>query len=92
MLFGVACQLFASALFIITGRLPAADPAMQEAYSRLLMLLQACLDKLIEDLSGGETGAPCPMLAGLDISTIDTIPEYSVFGGWSGWYMEIVLS
>ena len=64
----------------------------QEAYSRLLMLLQACLDKLIEDLSGGETGAPCPMLAGLDISTIDTIPEYSVFGGWSGWYMEIVLS
>ncbi len=34
--YGVACQLFASALFIITERLPAADPAMQEAYSRLL--------------------------------------------------------
>ena len=28
-LYGVACQLFASALFLITERLPAADPAMQ---------------------------------------------------------------
>lgn len=65
--------------------------AAQEAYSRLLGLLQGCLDKLVEDLSGGETGSPCPLLAGMDLSTVDVIPEYSVFGGWSGWYMEIVL-
>ncbi|MBP5300455.1 MAG: queuosine precursor transporter [Victivallales bacterium] len=34
--YGFAAQLFASALILFTERLPAAEPAMQEAYSRLL--------------------------------------------------------
>ena len=34
--FGFAAQLFASALILFTEIMPAAEPAMQEAYSRLL--------------------------------------------------------
>ena len=71
---------------------PARTPeAAQSAYSRLLGLLDACLERMSEDLVGGATGSPCPLLAGLEISTVDVVPEYSVFGGWSGYYMEIVL-
>lgn len=50
-----------------------------------------CLEQLERDLSGIGTGAPCPLLAGLNLTTADVVPEYSIFGGWSGWYMEIVL-
>ena len=35
-LYGFASQLFASALILIAGYLPAVDPAMQEAYSKVL--------------------------------------------------------
>ena len=42
-------------------------------------------------MTGGETGAPCPTLSGLDITSVDVIPEFSIFGGWSGYYMEVVL-
>ena len=61
------------------------------AYAKLLRILDICLDKLIDDMTGGETGAPCPTLSGLDITSVDVIPEFSIFGGWSGYYMEVVL-
>lgn len=71
---------------------PARTPETAEiAYAKLLGILDLCLDRLIDDLTGGETGAPCPLLAGLDITSVDVIPEYSIFGGWSGYYMEVVL-
>jgi hypothetical protein len=63
----------------------------QIAYGNLLQILDDCLEQLVLDLTGGETGAPCPQLAGLELTTADVVPEYSVFGGWSGYYMEIVL-
>lgn len=62
-----------------------------ETYLRLLEVSQAILDKLEEDLSGGQTGMPCPLLAGLSLTDVNIIPEYSVFGGWSGWSIEITL-
>ena len=62
-----------------------------ETYLRLLEVSQAILDKLDEDLTGGQTGMPCPLLAGLSLTDVNIIPEYSVFGGWSGWSLEITL-
>ena len=63
----------------------------QVAYGRLLGLLDACLDQIVVDLTGGPAGLPCTPLMGLELTTADVVPEYSVFGGWSGYYMEIVL-
>lgn len=62
-----------------------------ETYLRLLEVSQAILNKLEEDLSGGEMGMPCPQLAGLSLTDVNVVPEYSVFGGWSGWSIEISL-
>lgn len=63
----------------------------KEAYMHLLAILDACLDQLVHDLTGGGTGQPCTPLMGLELTKADVVPEYSVFGSWSGWYMEIVL-
>lgn len=71
---------------------PARTPETAEiAYAKLLRILDLCLDKIVEDIRGSEKNDPCPMLAGLDLTTVDVIPEYSIFAGWSGYYMEIVL-
>ncbi|MBQ3439198.1 MAG: hypothetical protein IJG35_04370 [Bacteroidales bacterium] len=67
------------------------NESAQVAYGRLLGILDACLERLTDDLIGEETGAPCPQLTGLDLTMVDVVPEYSVFGGWSGYYAEIVL-
>ena len=61
------------------------------AYAQLLRILDLCLDKIVVDIPGDEKTDPCPMMAGLDLTTADVIPEFSIFGGWSGYYMEIVL-
>ena len=60
----------------------------QAAYDRLLKLLDACLDQLVLDLTQGD---PCEPIMGLELTKADVVPEYSVFGGWSGYYVEIVL-
>ena len=71
---------------------PARTPETAEvAYANLLGILDLCLDRIVEDLQGSGTNDPCPLLAGLELTTVDVIPEYSLFGGWSGYYMEIVL-
>ena len=63
-----------------------------ETYNRLLEVSQAILAKLNEDLTGGDIGRPCPLLAGLTLTDVNIVPEYSVFGGWSGWSIEITLA
>ena len=71
---------------------PARTPETAEiAYAKLLRILDLCLDKIVVDIQGDEKTDPCPMLAGLDLTTVDVIPEFSIFGGWSGYYMEVVL-
>lgn len=57
------------------------------AYLRLLEIAQAILDRLEFDL----TERPCQLLAGLSLTDVNVVPEYSVFGGWSGWSIEITL-
>ena len=78
------------ALSKVNGPARTAESA-QIAYDKLLQILNECLEQLVHDLTGGGTGAPCPQLAGLELTTADIVPEYSVFSGWSGYYMEIVL-
>lgn len=64
----------------------------QDTYQRLLSLIQDVLERMTEDITGEKTGSPCPLLAGLDIVSAEIIPEYSLFGGWSGYYLEMVLA
>lgn len=72
---------------------PARTPELaDETYLRLLDVSQAILDKLDADLTGGEIGDPCPYLAGLTLTDLNILPLYSVFGGWSGWSIEITLA
>lgn len=67
---------------------PARTPELADAtYLRLLEIAQAILDKLDEDLSSGT----CPLLHGFTLTDLNVIPEYSMFGGWSGWSIEITL-
>lgn len=67
---------------------PARTPELADStYLRLLEIAQAILDKLDEDLSSGT----CPLLNGFTLTDLNIIPEYSMFGGWSGWSIEITL-
>lgn len=87
-------ETLSTAFFVLANILGSAwTPALaDETYLRLLEVSQAILDKLVEDLTGGETGMPCPLLAGLSLTDVNIVPEYSVFGGWSGWSIEITLN
>lgn len=67
---------------------PARTPELADAtYLRLLEIAQAILDKLDEDLSCGT----CPLLNSFTLTDLNVVPEYSMFGGWSGWSIEITL-
>lgn len=84
-----------STAFFVLAKIngPGRTPTLADTtYRRLLTISQAILDKLDEDLTGGDTGAPCPLLAGLALTDVNIVPEYSVFGGWSGWSIEITLA
>lgn len=87
-------EILSTAFFVLANiNGPAWTPALaDETYSRLLEVSQAILDKLDADLTGGEAGMPCPLLAGLSLTDVNIVPEYSVFGGWSGWSIEITLN
>lgn len=87
-------ETLSTAFFVLANiNGPTRTPELaDETYLRLLEVSQAILDKLDEDLTGGEVGLPCPLLAGLSLTDVNIVPEYSVFGGWSGWSIEITLS
>ena len=72
-------------------------PRMAE---NVAMMYERCLEFLGEEgltfdglanplPSAGMLHGPAELLQ--DLSTVDVVPEYSIFGGWSGYYMEIVL-
>lgn len=55
----------------------------EETYSRTLEILRAVLERI------GDNLWDCSTLAGLKMTEVNVVPEYSIFGGWSGWSMEI---
>lgn len=66
---------------------PARTQQLQDqTFDRLLEVADAILRKLITDM----TGLPCEGLAGLSMRNVKVVPEESIFGGWSGWSIEIV--
>lgn len=67
---------------------PARTPQKaRDTYSRLLGIAQAAVSKLSDDITGGGCGA----VSGLILTGVNVVPEYSVFGGWSGYSIELSL-
>lgn len=59
----------------------------EDTYERLAGICDSILSKFTDDISG----SACPALCGMDIVSIDVVPEAGVFGGWSGYSIEISL-
>lgn len=77
------------AFFALCKSNPAArtGESEDEDYSRTLAMVSDAVSMLDEAI----TGAGCGALAGLGITSVSAVPEYSIFGGWSGWSVEISL-
>ena len=58
---------------------------MNETYSRL----EALSDRILEIITEGCTAVRCDLLSGLDLVSVDIVPEYSLFGGWNGYSIEL---
>jgi len=85
---------YISSAFFVLAKVngPARTQATADAaYQRLLEIAQDIVKKLEEDLTIPANGSPCPLLAGLSLTDVSVTPEYSLFGGWSGWSVEITL-
>ena len=59
----------------------------EETFDHLEDLADKVLDRLVSDITDGN----CPLLCGLDLRSVDIVPESSLFGGWSGYSIEISL-
>lgn len=55
------------------------------AYDRLLGLVQALLLMIERDLTSGG----CTLMSGIRLTDVQVVPQYSIFGGWSGWSVEL---
>lgn len=75
------------AIFVITKINSAArtQKLTEESFDRMLEISQKILDSLADDLSSSH----CNLLSGMDLSSVNTVPEYSIFGGWSGYSIEL---
>lgn len=56
-----------------------------DQYRRLLLIADAILGKIADDTSGDD----CNLVSGLSLYSIQITPEASLFGGWSGWSIEL---
>ncbi len=54
-------------------------------YRKLLIVADAILGKIADDTSGND----CNLVSGLSLSSVQITPEASLFGGWSGWSIEL---
>ncbi len=54
-------------------------------YRKLLLIADAILGKIADDTSGND----CNLVSGLSLSSVQITPEASLFGGWSGWSIEL---
>lgn len=75
------------AFFVLTPELgPAYTPELEnETYERLAGLASDVMTKFTEDTT------TCSLLAGLSLSSADIVPESSLFGGWMGYSIDILL-
>lgn len=56
-----------------------------EMYSRLLEVADAVVATIADETSSQY----CRLVTGLSIASVDVVPEASLFGGWSGYSIEL---
>lgn len=77
----------ATAIFVLEKNLGLEKSVDREnaQYARLLQIADAILGKISDDTSGDD----CTMVSGLSLSSVIIVPEASLFGGWSGYSLEL---
>lgn len=77
-----------TAFFIIGKRLEPANTPEREnrQFADLLKIAGDIVDKITGDISSGS----CNLLSGLSLSNVDIVPESSIFGGWTGYSVELM--
>lgn len=80
-------SVLSTAIFVLEKGLGTSRTADAEdgQFRRLAELAGEVLERLAEDISSGE----CGLLSGLRISSVDITPEASIFGGWTGYSIDI---
>jgi hypothetical protein len=80
-------QDLSTAIFVLAKDLGAGrtDDLVNEEYNRLAELTDKVLEKIVEDC----TNHRCGMMAGMNLISVDIVPEYSIFGGWNGYSIEL---
>lgn len=75
------------AFFVLTPELgPAYTPELEnETYERLAGLASDVMTRFTDDTTR------CSQLAGLSLASVDIVPESSLFGGWMGYSIDILL-
>lgn len=75
------------AFFVLTPELgPAYTPELEnETYERLAGLASDVMTRFTDDTTR------CSQLAGLSLASVDIVPESSLFGGWMGCSIDILL-
>lgn len=78
------------AFFVLSKDLGSAATYAEEdeKYAELLELSNSVVSALEESLTSGD----CGYLAGFDLSSVNIVPELSLFGGWFGYSIDITLS
>lgn len=61
------------------------EESENEQYSRLLEIADLILAYITEEASSYN----CQLVTGLSLASVDVVPEASVFGGWSGYSIEL---
>lgn len=77
----------ATAIFVLEKSLGQEKTPEREdqQYSRLLQIADAILNKIADDTSGDD----CNLVSGLALTSVSVVPEASIFGGWSGYSIEL---
>lgn len=80
-------QTLSTAIFVLAKDLGAGrtDELADGQYDRLADLAGRILEKIGDDCSSGS----CSLMAGLNLISVDVVPEYSLFGGWNGYSVEL---
>lgn len=80
-------EFFTTALFVLEKDLGTArtDAREDEQYDRLLELTSNLLTKIENDAGDFDN----PHLKSLTLTSVEIVPETSIFGGWSGYSIEL---
>lgn len=80
-------EIFTTALFVLEKDLGASrtDSREDEQYNRLLDITSDLLTKIENDAGDFAN----PYLNSLTLAAVEIVPETSIFGGWSGYSIEI---